>query len=188
MTTLTDASPLASLPSAEHITLLLKSHKQTVLLSVLPTTAFPEIKSLLLLALQSRNITSIDDTPIPSDSDAIEFGVLRNRKNPAEGWVALEIKELDVNDTTAKGGKRKIGGKKSVLNESPAGAGLGDGSMLAFRFKTKNDEGKEKVKAEAEGEDWDLEANEDGEDDEMEIEPDPGWNVILPSYDDEEID
>lgn len=159
-----------------------------MLLSVLPNTPFPEIKSLLLLALQSRNITSIDDTPIPSDPDAIEFGVLRNRKNPAEGWVTLAIKELDVNDTTAKGGKRKTGGKKSVLNESPAGAGLGDGSMLAFRFRTENEEGKEKIKPEAKGEDWDLEANEDGEDEEVEIEPDPGWNVVLPSYDDEEIE
>lgn len=158
---------LASLPTPEHITLLFKNHKQTVLLSVLPTTPFPEIKSLLLAALKSRNITSIDNTTISDDPEDVEFGVLRNKKNPAEGWVPLEIKEMEVSD--AKGGKRKVGGKKSILNESPAGASLGDGSMLAFRFRTE-------AKKDAP----------ENEDDEMDIKDDPGWNVILPSYDDEE--
>lgn len=88
--------------------------------------------------------------------------------------MPLVIKEVEVSDM--KGGKRTVGGKKSVLNESPAGAGLGDGSMLAFRFRTKQ-------KEEApEQEDND----EDEDDDEVEIEDDPGWNVILPSYDDDE--
>jgi hypothetical protein len=163
---------LAALPTPEHITLLLKNHKQTVLLSVIPETPFAEIKSLLLAALKSRNIVSIDNTPLPDEPDAIEFGVLRNKKNPAEGWVPLTIKEVEVSD--AKGGKWKAGGKKSVLNESPAGAGLGDGSLLAFRFRTK-------PKEEA------LEQEDSDEDeDEVEIEDDPGWNVILPSYDDDE--
>jgi hypothetical protein len=40
--------------------------------------------------------------------------------------------------------------------------------MLAFRFRTKRKE----------------DSPEDN--DNMEIEDDPGWNVILPSYDDEE--
>jgi hypothetical protein len=86
--------------------------------------------------------------------------------------VPLVIKEVEAGD--AKGGKRKVGGKKSVLNESPAGAGLGDGSMLAFRFRTKP---KEEALAREEDED---------DDNEVEIEDDPGWNVILPSYDDDE--
>jgi hypothetical protein len=121
----------------------------------------------LLAALQSRKITSVDGTSIPDEPEDIEFGVLRNKKNPAEGWVPLDIKEMEVSD--AKGGKRKVGGKKSVLNESPAGASLGDGSILAFRFRTKTKQ----------------DAPED-EEDEMQIEDDPGWNVILPSYDDDE--
>jgi hypothetical protein len=165
---------LAALPTPEHITLLLKNHKQTVLLSVTPETSFADIKSLLLAALKSRNIASIDNTPLPDEPEAIEFGVLRNKKNPAEGWMSLVIKEVEVGD--AKGGKRKVGGKKSVLNESPAGAGLGDGSILAFRFRTKPKE----EALEQEGEN----GNED--DDEMGIEDDPGWNVIFPSYDDDE--
>lgn len=155
------------MPTPEHITLLLKNHKQTVLLSVKLDTPFPEIKSLLLAALKGRDITSIDETPIPDEPEDVEFGVLRNRKNPAEGWVPLDIKEMEVSD--AKAGKRKVGGKKSVMNESPAGAGLGDGSMLAFRFRAKPEE-----------------QDPEDEDDEMEIEDDPRWNVILPSYDDEE--
>jgi hypothetical protein len=92
--------------------------------------------------------------------------------------VPLVIKEVEVGDV--KGGKRKVGGKNSVLNESPAGAGLGDGSMLAFRFRTKPKEGALERENENENED------EDEDEDEMEIEDDPGWNVILPSYDDDE--
>ena len=88
--------------------------------------------------------------------------------------MPLVIKEVEVGDP--KGGKWKAGGKKSVLNESPAGAGLGDGSMLAFRFRTKPKE--EALEQEDDDEDED--------DDEVEIEDDPGWNVILPSYDDDE--
>jgi hypothetical protein len=86
--------------------------------------------------------------------------------------VSLVVKEVEVGD--AKGGKKKVGGKKSVLNESPAGAGLGDGSMLAFRFRTKPKEEAPEQEEDADG------------DDEVEIEDDPGWNVILPSYDDDE--
>jgi len=159
---------LAARPTSDHITLLLKNHKQTVLLSVVPTTPFPEIKSLLLSALKTRDITSIDDEAISSDPEDIEFGVLRNKKDPSEGWVALDIKEQELADS--KGAKRKIGGKKSILNESPAGASLGDGSMLAFRFRTK-----EKSVPPEEG---DAVIDVDSE-------PGPGWNVILPSYDDE---
>jgi hypothetical protein len=81
---------------------------------------------------------------------------------------------VEVGDV--KGGKKPVGGKKSVLNESPAGAGLGDGSMLAFRFRTKP---KEDALAQEEDDD-------DDDDDEMGIEDDPGWNVILPIYDDDE--
>ena len=163
--TVTEKDP-AALPTPEHITLFLKQHKHTVLLSVIPTTPFAEIKSLLLATLQSRNVTLIDGAPLPNEPEEIEFGVLRNKRNPAEGWVSLDVKEMEVYDT--KGGKRKVGGPKSVLNESPAGAGLSDGSMLAFRFRTKRKE----------------DSPEDN--DNMEIEDDPGWNVILPSYDDEE--
>lgn len=119
----------------------------------------------MLAALQSRNITSIDGAPLPDEPEEIEFGVLRNKRKPAEGWVPLDVKEMEVGDE--KGGKRQVGGTKSVLNESPASASLGDGSMLAFRFRTKGQE----------------DAPEDDEN--MEIEDDPGWNVILPSYDDD---
>ena len=85
--------------------------------------------------------------------------------------MPLDLKETEAND--AKGGKRKLGGKKGVMSESPAGAGLGDGSMLAFRFRAKPKH------STPEDEDED-------EDDEMDIEDDQGWNVVLPSYDDEE--
>lgn len=156
---------LTTLPTPEHNTLLLKNHKQTVLLSVLPTTPIPEIKSLLLAAIKSLNIDSIGNQSVPEAAEDIEFGILKNKKDPGEGWVPLIIKETDSGD--GKLGKKKPAGKKNLLNESSAGAGLVDGSIIAFRFKTKD----QPVEVE--------------DDDEMELEADPGWIVIMPSYEDE---
>ena len=161
---------LARRPTSDHITLLFKKHKQTVLLSVIPTAPFPEIKSLLLCALKCRAITLIADEEVPDDPENIEFGVLKNKKDPSEGWVPLDIKEMEIID--GKGGKKKLGGKKSVLNESPAGASLGDGSMLAFRFRSRQ-------KSVEPGGVGDAGS-------ELDLAPDPGWDVILPSYDDED--
>jgi len=159
---------LGDAPTPDHITLLLKHHKSTTLLSVLPTQSFTEIKPLLLAALRSRHVDVLPntETPLPSDPEDIEFGALADRKDPSRGWVPLEIKEQDVTDT--KGVKRKVGGKRSVLNDSPAGAGLVDGSWLAYRIKT-------------------IRPQDDGVSspgDVIDID-DPGWDVVLPSFEDE---
>lgn len=69
-----------------------------------------------------------------------------------------------------KGGKKKLNGNESAPNENPVGAGLVDGSILAFRFKP--------------GADVDMNEGEDG--DEAQVYADPGWNVELPRYDDDE--
>src|SRR5271155_4815534 len=130
---------LAALPEPDLYTLLFKNSKQTVLLSVDPCQTFSEIKSLLLAALKSRNITSIRNVeggplcPI-SDAKDIEFGVLADRKDPSKGWVPLYVREQDVADL--KLGKKNAGGKKSAVSESPEGAGLTDGSWIAFRVRT----------------------------------------------------
>ena len=90
-----------------------------------------------------------------------------DKRELSKGWVTLEIPEQDILDGKAKGGKRKVGGKNSVFNESPAGAGLGDGSILAFRFRRMKDDDEER------------------DEDSMEIEADPGWDVVLPIFEDE---
>jgi hypothetical protein len=160
---------LVEAPSALHITLLFKCARHTVLLSVLPSTPFAEIKSLLLLALQARNITSIAGISVPSPDQAheVEFGIPREKKDLKKGFVSLEMAEQVLMDS--KGGKKKASINKATPNENPAGAGLMDGSVLAFRFKQEDD--------------VDMKEERDGE---AQLQEDPAWNVELPHYDDEE--
>jgi hypothetical protein len=160
---------LVEAPSPLNITLLFKCARHTVLLSVLPSTPFAEIKSLLLLALQARNITSIGGISVPSPDQAheVEFGIPREKKDLKKGFVSLEMAEQVLMDS--KAGKKKASGEKATPNENPAGAGLVDGSVLAFRFKKEDD----------------VDMKEEG-DDEAQLQEDPGWNVELPRYDDEE--
>lgn len=164
---------LAELPTPDMVTLLFKCHKSTTVLSVLPAKSFAEIKALLLAALQSRDIKVIPNStlPLPTDPEDFELGLLADKKDPSKGWIPLEIKEREL--TGPKGVKSKVGGKKSVLNESPLGAGLTDGSWVAYRVKAGPKEPDDKDAAESDGTP------------DVEIDEDPGWDVVLPSFDDE---
>ncbi|KIW31086.1 uncharacterized protein PV07_02768 [Cladophialophora immunda] len=164
---------LAELPTPDMITLLFKCHKSTTALSVLPTRPFPEIKALLLAALESRNLKTLPDSsaPLPEDPEELEFGVLADKKDPSKGWVPMDIKEQEV--TGPKGTKKKVGGKHSVLNLNPLGAGLGDGAWVAYRLKVKQKE------PQVEDEDH------EGGTPDVEIDEDPGFDVILPSFEEE---
>ncbi len=164
-----DLASLAEIPSPLYITLLFKCARHTVLLSVLPSSPFTEIKSLLLLVLQARNITSIANTPVPSPDreGQVELGIPKDKKELKKGFVSLEMAEQVLLDS--KAGKKKVNGKKAMPNENPAGAGLVDGSTLAFRFRS----------------DKEVHMKDEG-DDEAEVLDDPGWNVELPCYDEEE--
>ena len=167
-------APAAALPAIDDITLLFKCHKSTTVLSIPPTLPFPEIKLRLLAVLQSRGLNNLakSPTPLPKNPHDFEFGVLVDRKDASKGWVAIEIKEQELIDT--KGGKRKIGGRKGILNENPAGAGLVDGAWVAYRVRP----GKQKGNA----------ANtepEDMLDIDMDIDEDQGWDVVLPSFEDD---
>ena len=98
---------------------------------------------------------------IPSDASHITFGVPVDKNDFSKGWVKLEIPETEVDDGNS--GKKKVGGKKSILNASPQGAGLRDGAVLAFRFLesgTSEDDG--------------------GLDDDV-----GSWDVVIPNYEDE---
>ncbi|KAJ9616339.1 hypothetical protein H2200_000057 [Cladophialophora chaetospira] len=164
---------LAALPTPDMITLLFKCHKSTVALSVLPTTPFTEIKPLLLSALHSRNVTSLpnSDAQLPEDPEELEFGVLADKKDASKGWVPMEIKEQEI--TGPKGTKKKVGGKDSVLNESPLGAGLSDGAWVAYRVKPERKEPQVEDDAKMEGTP------------DIDIEEDPGFDVVIPSFEDE---
>jgi hypothetical protein len=172
---------ITTLPQPAHITLLLKHAKSTVFLSVSPQQSFTSIKSLLLSALQARNITSLPSsdgttTTLPSTPEGIELGVLIDKKDASRGWTLL-----DANSTTSAAtsksttkAKAKVGTSKDDP-DTPAGAGLGDGSWLAYRVKK-------------EGSSDDVSVDENGDvvvpDD---MEGDQGWYVVLPSFEEDEV-
>ena len=171
--TMASQDELSKLPSPDMITLLFKCHKSTVALSVLPTKPFAEIKPLLLGALHSRNIKTLpnSDMPLPEDPEVLEFGVLADKKDASKGFVPMEIKEQEVNGPS--GTKKRVGGKNSIINQSPHGAGLSDGAWVAFRAKPER-------KALQVQDDDDMEGTPD-----IDIEEDPGFDVVLPSFEDE---
>ncbi len=96
---------------------------------------FTTIKLHLLEAIKATGINDINGSPIPSDPEAIVFGLPIDKNDINKGWVPLKIPELEDGDTKGKGIK-----KGTVLNESPLGAGLKDGALLAFKFREGDDE------------------------------------------------
>ncbi|KAL2042115.1 hypothetical protein N7G274_005303 [Stereocaulon virgatum] len=145
----------AKAPNQQQWTLRFKQHKTTVLLFVTQSQSFTSIKEDLLDAMKARGIKDINGNLLPSDPEAIVFGVPIDKNDPGKGWVPLEIPEVSDTDTKGKGVK-----KGSVLNQSPLGAGLKDGAMLAFKFR-------------------DVDAQ-----DVMEL--DDEWDVVIPTYDEED--
>lgn len=125
------------------------------------TQSFPSIKSDLLWALKKCGHTELNGQPIPTNPEDVIFGVPVDKNDIAKGWVGLDIPAMETEDEA--GNTKKVGGKDSVLNASPLGAGLKDGAMLAFKFK---------------GED----AKMDGEGSELD---ESKWDVVIPSYEDE---
>ncbi|OAL74296.1 hypothetical protein A7D00_2329 [Trichophyton violaceum] len=144
-------------------TLRLKNHNVTVLLLVSPVDAFDTIKSALLKALWIRGIKEINGKPVPDDVANIELGVPLDRNNLEKGWQPLTIPDGKTDKGAGKG-------KSSVFNSSPQGADLRDAQAIAFRFRKASERSAVK--------DGDLEMDLD----------DPGWDVLIPSYDDEDED
>lgn len=142
-------------PTPQHWTLRFKQHKTTILLFVSQNQSFGSIKSELLEAIKATGIHDINGCALPPNAEDIVFGIPVDKKDPSKGWVGLKIPEIDGDEDA--GGISKGVRKGSVLNASPLGAGLKDGAIVAFKFR---EEGAE---------------DPDGDD----------WDVILPSYDDE---
>ena len=117
-------------PNPQQWTLRFKHHKTTVLLFVNQSQSFTSIKQQLLDSLKATGVAAIGGNPLPSDPEAIVFGVPIDTNDFDKGWAPLEIPEVSDTDMKGKGVK-----KGSVLNQSPLGAGLKDGAMLAFKFK-----------------------------------------------------
>jgi len=159
---------VATLPTPEHLTLLLKHGKSTTVLSALPTQRLSEVKTMLLTALESRGISTFPGTDIllPTEADELEFAVLIDRRDPQKGWVNAED---GISLATSKPGKKKAANKPSGPVENVADLELKDGAWIAYRLKTS-----------------DMDIMQEGSSPDIEMREDPGWNVTIPSYDEEE--
>lgn len=131
-----------------------------MLLLLPPSETLSGTKTALLKALQARGSNEIGGDPVPEESSKIELGVAVDKNDTEKGWTSLEGLEIDE-DTAPKRGA----GKKSTSSSLKA-LGISGGQSIAFRFRKAGDAGPDNAS------DFDLE--------------DPGWDVILPSFDDEE--
>ena len=173
---------LTALPELTDITLLLRHHKSVTALSVAPTHSLSSVKSLLLAALAARGISYLTqistehgtiESPLTEDAEEVELGILVDKKDHSRGWKLLTAKSAKLTK------KRKSAGapsKSDTAGEADTieSLGLTDGSWLAYRIKQEH---QTKPKTEPDG-DVDFE---------IEEEADPGWDVVLPSFE-EEVD
>ncbi|KAJ5307684.1 hypothetical protein N7476_008340 [Penicillium atrosanguineum] len=149
--------PKQAKPDSRSCTLLFKKHKTTVLLSLQSHESITSAKEKLLQALNSRQLRDINGDVIPDDPAAIELGVPMDRSDLDKGWMSLTM-DVPGQESGAKTGKKK-------LSDTLQAAGLENGHSVAFRFR--------KLGAGDEV-DTDMDLN------------DPGWDVIIPSFDEEE--
>lgn len=120
-------------------------------------------KNALLNALKARGLTEINGDPLPEEPLDIEFGVAVDKNDLEKGWTQLEADAPGLGD--AEEAPRRNAGKKSNGSMSLEAANLRNGQSLAFRFKKRGG-----------GDSVDI-------DQELE---DPGWDVVVPKFDDEE--
>lgn len=117
---------------------------------------------MLLKALKSRGITEINGDTVPESATGIELGVPIDRNDLERGWQKLEIPSQETKDGDKK---RVVGGKKSVLNMSLQGADIRPSQPLVFRFREEDDKEKDELEKQLD---------------------DPGWDVIIPTYEEDD--
>ncbi|GAD93368.1 conserved hypothetical protein [Paecilomyces variotii No. 5] len=150
-------------PSPLSWTLLFRKHKTTVLLMLPPNETLTSAKAELLKALNARGLKEMNGDTIPEDPTEIEFGVPVDKNELEKGWTRLDVEVPEL----AEGGAKKT--KKNAGEVTLQGADIKDGQSIAFRFRKRSEDGSGKDEL-----DLDLELE------------DPGWDVIVPSLDDEE--
>ena len=134
-----------------------------MLLSLQPHEPLTSAKEKLLKALKSREIREINGDPIPEDPADIEFGVPVDRGDLEKGWTRLQTNPSAPNNDDAS---KKPAKNPKNSSETLLAAGLENGHSVAFRFRKPSDAEKDDEL----GMDIDWE--------------DPGWDVIVPSFDD----
>ncbi|KAJ5327098.1 hypothetical protein MYU51_008370 [Penicillium brevicompactum] len=157
-------APKQAKPDSRAATLFFKKHKTTVLLMLQTHETLESAKDNLLQALKSRSLNDINGDPVPDDSFDIELGVPVDRADLEKGWRSLEADDLVLDEESAP---KKNKGKSKKQAPTLLEAGITDGNSIAFRFHKYNEA--------QNGDRMDLDAE------------DPGWDVIVPSYADDEL-
>lgn len=161
----TGQPPKSSKSDSRSCTILFKKHKTTVLLSLQPHESLTSAKEKLLEALASRGLRDINGDAVPTDPAEIELGVPVDKSDLEKGWMRLST-DIPGQDDDAAARKTTA---RSKAAETLQAAGLQNGALVAFRFR-------QPTEAAAGDElDTDLELT------------DPGWDVVIPSFDDEEV-
>ncbi|KAI9699253.1 MAG: hypothetical protein M1820_007225 [Bogoriella megaspora] len=149
-------------------TIRFKYNKATVLLHIDPTQSFSSIKTELLRALQNTHPYGINDQPLPSRPEDIQFAKPNDAADPSSGWMSIEDDDFTATDggdgLSDKKGKGKGKAKKSNAIDSMQAAGFKNGAVFAFKFR---EEGK----------------GMDDDNDGLEVEEDT-WDVVIPRYED----
>ncbi|KAJ5386740.1 hypothetical protein N7509_009281 [Penicillium cosmopolitanum] len=143
------------------VTILFKKNKTTILLSLQPHEQLQAVKQKVLQALKERDVREINGDIVPDDPAEIEFGIPIDRSDLEKGWTRLKTNTSNE-ETEKKSGR--------TLADTVLDADLGNGNWVAFRFR--KDIKPEETKEEETAMSLDLD--------------DPGWDVVVPSFDDEE--
>jgi hypothetical protein len=143
------------------VTILFKKNKTTILLSLQPHEQLQAVKRKLLQALKERDVREINSDIVPDDPAEIEFGIPIDRSDLEKGWTRLKTNTSNE-ETEKKSGR--------ALADTVLDADLGNGNWVAFRFR--KDIKPEETKEDETAMSLDLD--------------DPGWDVVVPSFDDEE--
>lgn len=151
-------------PTPSHLTLLLKHGRSTTVLSALPETPLSTLKSQLLQVLSARGLSQLpgSPTPLPTSAEDLELGVLVDKHEPGKGWISAESVSV-LSPISNKPSKKKPRGVVETVGDLE----LKEGGWIAYRIRGPPIGG-------------------DDEDEEIEAVSDPGWNVEIPSFDDEE--
>lgn len=129
-------------------TIRLKSKKTTVLLHVMPTEDFDNIKKSLLAVLHEIYPDGrLNEQPIPNDASKVIFAKPVDIFDYTKGWASLEdsLSFADADDTKSK--------KKTKSSSTPKDAGLKDSAVLAFKFRSTPEDEDEGLGLE---EQWDV--------------------------------
>ena len=155
-------APTAASPTT--FTLRFKNQKSTTIIHADPLQSFESLKVELIRALSETHPDGkINGEAIPSNASSILFARPNDIHKLDKGFTSVTDKAGDIitgNEPTGR--QRKPGDSDiKIKNACPKAAGLKDGAIIAYKFMAEDD---------------------------AEYDPilDNNWDVVMPSYEDQE--